>query len=546
MTNEKRSSLAPMVLLVLLGAALFFSNIAQRDFWAPDEPRFAQVAQEMMDSGDWIVPHLNDKELALLPPMTYWAVAAASVPFGKVNEAAARIPIALMALFTVLATYQLGRLMFGRRAGLMSALVLMTAMKFTWQASWLQADMLLVGFVTLVLAAFYFAYECRQPALYLSCYALAGLGMLSKGPVAVVLTGMVAVLFLLLKRDFAEFKKVKLPWGIILFLLVVVPWYLLACLRGGKDFTVEMLLKHNFGMFFQTWSHHRPVYYYFVHFPWAFLPWTAFLPVAVVHLLSEKNKRRHSDAVLFVFVWAVSIFLFFTASQAKQQKYILPMFPAVALMVGKLWADFQAGSTTKRVGKAITILTLLSSLILVAASIVAMVVVRKRFPDLFVPCAVLSLIMIACSAAAALFVLRARRTLSFASWVALAVLLWGCYAAATPRLNDFKSARKFCARLCEITGSEPLIGMFGISWRQTGAYLFYTGKRLALLEDENGRADDEQLRAFMEREGPRFCITTKKCLPVLERCFPGEVEVLLERKIGHRDVCLVTRRRKTK
>ncbi len=301
--------------------------LSGRELWDPDEPRFAVVAREMLERGDWIVPHFNGEPLALLPPLTYWTSALASLPVGDVTPWSARAGVAAFALLALAAT----ALFDGASAGAWAALVLLASAKFLHQAQYLQADMLLVGAQTSALVAFWRAYttERHRVAWLAAAYVAVALGMLAKGPLGALLPGAVFGIFLLWQRDLRALGRLGIVWGVPLVAVLIAPWYVAACSRGGEAFCRELVLRQNFEMFFDTWSHARPVWYYAVQLPWMFLPWTLVLPFAL------RGVRLTSGDTRLLCVWIAFSFVFFSASEAKQSKYLLAIAPPLAILVGR-------------------------------------------------------------------------------------------------------------------------------------------------------------------------------------------------------------------
>ncbi len=301
--------------------------LSGRGFWDPDEPRFAVVAREMLERGDWIVPRFNGEPLALLPPLTYWSSALASLPAGDVTPFSARAGVGAFALLALAAT----AVFDGGRAGAWAALALLASAKFLHQAQYLQADMLLVGAQTAALVGFWRAYTAeRHRAAWLAAgYVGVALGILAKGPLGALLPGAIFGLFLLWKRDLRALGRMGSAWGVPLVAALVVPWYAAACARGGEAFCRELLVKQNLTMFFDTWSHSQPVWYYALQLPWMFLPWTLALPFAL------RGLRPASDDTRLLVVWVLFTFVFFSASEAKQAKYLLAITPPLAILVGR-------------------------------------------------------------------------------------------------------------------------------------------------------------------------------------------------------------------
>ena len=166
---------------------------------------------------------------------------------------------------------------------------------------------------------------------------------LAKGPVGFILPLMVSLVYLLVQKDWKAMKRMRLLTGMALCFVVVLFWYLPAVLKGGQNFLNETLVHHTIDRFAKGSSHVRPIYYYLANFPVDFLPWFLFLPGAIVYGFSEK-KVGISRGFLFLLIWFVAIFLFFSVSRGKRAIYLLPLYPAASLLVGRFWDDYLSGS----------------------------------------------------------------------------------------------------------------------------------------------------------------------------------------------------------
>ncbi|MFN3467524.1 MAG: ArnT family glycosyltransferase, partial [Candidatus Brocadiales bacterium] len=531
---------------------LFFFNLGGRDLWAPDEGEYAQISQEMLESGDWVVPRMNDQPTAQKPPLFNWAVAIVSLPLGEVTEVTARLPSALGGLAGVLATYWLGLTLFNnRRTALFSAMALTTSPIYFHQARWVQVDMLLCAFITLSLSLFYYGYtnpivgaRCNVPLLLGSLCM--GLGVLTKGPMAVLLPFLTIAIFLALQGKIKEFLNLpKTDFALYLGVIfgVSLPWYLASYQRGGADFTRELILKHNFKMYLETWSHSQPIYYYLWNLPWEFAPWVVFLPSAVYQLFLNGKERPQRD---FLLAWAVGMFCFFSLAQAKQAKYLLPMMPALALMVGRFWEEILVPDAECGVQSAecfsykkwvlLPAGVLGGGTVLVGA--LGLWFIRKGHPEylsLFVP---LSSFLTLLGGSFFLSLLYGRRWTAFISLlVGLSLLLFYYHTFIQRELNPYKSARPFCQEAVRIVKGRPL-GIFGISYHQMGPYLFYTKRRLKTFSDRvalEGFLDQEVAPAKGERT---FCIIGDAELAALKGTHKVPVYNLLSAVVGHRRIHL--------
>ncbi len=347
---------------------LFILGVGRWDLWNPDEPRYAQVAKEMVERGDWILMHVNGKTYVDKPPLFFWLIALSSFLWQGFTSFSARFPSGLFGALTVLLTFFLGKKLYGSRTGFLSALILVTSFEFAYLSTRANIDATLTFFTTASLLCFiqWYQYNSSHPTLLpqgeregvrgnwvksgdtrnlliYGFYIGMALATLTKGPVGFILPLMVSLVYLLVRKDWKAMKRMRLLTGMALCFVVVLFWYLPAVLKGGQHFLNETLVHHTIDRFAKGSSHIRPIYYYLTNFPVDFLPWFLFLPGAIVYGFSER-KEGISRGFLFLLIWFAAIFLFFSLSRGKRAIYLLPLYPAASLMVGRFWDDYLSGS----------------------------------------------------------------------------------------------------------------------------------------------------------------------------------------------------------
>ena len=175
---------------------------------------------------------------------------------------------------------------------------------------------------------------------YSLAFVLMALGTLTKGPVGLILPLLTMILYAYFIKNMRSLFTKEFTFGLIIFILMVLVWLVPACARGGEAYTKELLLNQILGRFVEAFDHKEPFYFYFIRFPLEFMPWTVFLPAAVMFLI--KNKLGE-NAVKLISVWFISIFLFFTVSKSKNDLYILPLYPAAAIAVAYYWENRMRG-----------------------------------------------------------------------------------------------------------------------------------------------------------------------------------------------------------
>jgi 4-amino-4-deoxy-L-arabinose transferase-like glycosyltransferase len=300
----------------------------------PDEGRYAEIPREMLASGDWLTPRLNYVVYFEKPPLLYWTVAASFAVMGQ-SEGVARLSAAIPAILTVLIIFLAGNRWFGRRAGLLGAGVLATTPLFYVLGQALTIDMLLTLLMTATLLAFRQAQEAaRKTGWVLAVAALAALGVLAKGPVALVLPGLVALCQLLLGRDWETLRALLRPTTIAVFLIVVLPWFVLVAL-ANPEFLHFFFVREHFERFAADVGHPEGPFYYIPILLAGPLPWTA-----VAFGLGATKAGRAAFGEIdpeqrnFLLIWAGSIIVFFTAASSKLPPYVLPAMPPLALLLG--------------------------------------------------------------------------------------------------------------------------------------------------------------------------------------------------------------------
>lgn len=337
MTNRTRTD---VLLMAGFCAFLFCYGMGQFGLIGADEPRYAQVAREMLERHDWITPVLGGHAWIEKPPLYYWQAMLAYSAFG-VSDVAARLPAAIDATLLVVAVYLFFR-RFRRGVEIDAALITASCAGVIGFARAASMDMALAAAFGMGMLAWW-AWRESEERFYLALfYVCIALGMLAKGPVAPVLAAAVIVLFTVVTRELRlVIKTLWLP-GILLFCAIALPWYVAVQVRNPQFFR-EFILQHNLARFSSDLYHHRqPFWYYLPVTALALAPWTVFVIAAFVESLRIWWAKRKSASVaadlerqfsLFACCWLVVPVAFFSISQSKLPGYILPAIPAAAVLL---------------------------------------------------------------------------------------------------------------------------------------------------------------------------------------------------------------------
>jgi len=342
---QNQSELRFFAALILLALAFIFYGSAGMPFLGPDEPRYAEIAREMQASGDWITPRLAGIEWFEKPALTYWAAAAGFSIFG-VSEFAARFGVGLMALGGSLLILFFGRRVRSTVFGYLGAAVLISSCLWIGLGRGATFDMPLAFTMELALVGFYLwmrdpSRVAGNPSFWLFSFGL-GLAVLAKGLVGVILPLAIAGLYLLISRRLREaLRPAVLLLGAGIFLSTAAVWYGPVIARHGRVFIDEFFIAHHFQRYLSNrYRHPQPVWFFIAIILAGIFPWSFFLISRIRRAIIE---RRFDDLSLFLWLWVLVPLTFFSFSGSKLPGYILPVFPAVAMLIAQelevWWVD---------------------------------------------------------------------------------------------------------------------------------------------------------------------------------------------------------------
>jgi 4-amino-4-deoxy-L-arabinose transferase-like glycosyltransferase len=329
--NSKKVVWALLAAFVLVSLYM----LGARTLVPPDEGRYAEMAREMLLHGDWITTRLNGIKYFEKPPLQTWMNALTFAAFG-LGEWQARLWTGLCGMGAVLLSGYTGRRMFGARAGFYAALVLGSSMFWVAAAQIDSLDMSLSTMMAISLCALLLAQ--RDDATpgenrnwMLLCWIGMALAVLAKGLIGVVLPGAVLVIYSVVSRDPAIWKRLHLGKGLLLLFAVAAPWFVLVALKNPEQ--PHFFFVHEHWERFLLKTHHRegPWYYFLVLLIPGMMPWLGLLPQALLQA-TEREKTCFQPKLLLL-IWAVFILFFFSYSSSKLPGYMLPIFPALALLI---------------------------------------------------------------------------------------------------------------------------------------------------------------------------------------------------------------------
>lgn len=315
-----------LVAVGALSALLFFYHLGAYGLWEPDESRYAEIAREMLASGNFIVPHLNYVPYVEKPPLLYWLTALAMRCFG-INEFAARFAGALAALAGVILTFGFARRVYDARRAALAGAILATSALYAVMAQVLTTDMLLTALTTAAVFALYL--DWREGGYWRWwAYLAMALAVLTKGPVGAALPIAIGMIFLWREGTLrGAIRRYSVIPGALLIAVLAGPWFIVMIFREPGYFDFYFIGEH-FRRFFQPgYSHQEPIYYFVPILLGGLLPWTFVLPFIAWRDLEPNPARR------YCLIAAALIFVLFSLARAKLAPYILPAFPPLAVVI---------------------------------------------------------------------------------------------------------------------------------------------------------------------------------------------------------------------
>jgi 4-amino-4-deoxy-L-arabinose transferase-like glycosyltransferase len=497
--------------LAALAAAVglaFGLDLGRAHLWDPGEGRYAETVREMLLTHNWIVPTLDFAHYYDKPPGFFWVVAGCFRVFG-VSEWAARLPAALSAALTIAATVAFAWRRLGPRAAVGAGMILATAGEFVVLGRSVRMDMLLTVVVT---GTLYYAYLVwtdeggapgtathRAPTWPL--YVLPAIGLLVKGPIAIILPVLVLGTFTALTGEYRRLRRFRPGPGLVVALALAGSWYVIAAVRA-PEYLWSFLWRQNVDRFLEGASgmgHSEPFWFYFWVLPLTFLPWTLFLPGAFRRAM--KQARHGHDLDVFLLSWSAVVFVFFTISRAKLATYMLPLFPPLALLIAAYLRDVIAAPAPVR-ARALMLPTILWALGLAVLTVAIAIGVAVTYPSFAWRAA--SALTLLIFPLGVLALARSQRWQLAPGLIAVAALASQMlfYRAAVPIVNEFSSLRA-AAEVARALPDDARI----LAFKTRGhSFTFYDGRRLTRVRSP------ESVAAALEGDAPVGLLTKAKYL----------------------------------
>lgn len=329
------------LLFVCYGLVAVLRLTAPSDIDNRDQAKQGLYVLDIVQKGSFFLPTERGSRLATKPPLYNWAGAVMSLAWGKVSDLTIKLPAVLSGLGVVLITFLVTEILFSKEVGLFASLVLILNFHFTNLSCTARTDMMFSFFISLSLYFFLVAYRERsEKSIYNTLiFVSMGLGSITKGPVALLLPVLVILVFLFFMRDLKWLKLMHFGRGIAIWLVIILSWFVPALIEGGREFFDIVVYDEMVNRFLGIGARAgktRPFYYLVGHFFGKFLPWSLFVPSAIVSYWKSKNETE-KYGLLFPVVWFLTVLIFFSLSKGKRSDYLLPLYPAASVIVGQFW-----------------------------------------------------------------------------------------------------------------------------------------------------------------------------------------------------------------
>lgn len=470
------------VLLGLLALATlpYFVGLGTSSLWDANEAFYAQTPREMLAASDLITPSFNFQLRFNKPVLPYWTVAAFYKIFG-ISERSERLPIALGAIVLVGVAFGLGRLISSTEGGLLAALALATTPRFLFFARRIIIDVHVAMFAGLTLLCFALAEgrpHARRRYLVLM-YIAAGLGTLTKGPIAVLLPALAFFVYLAVERRIADLTRMMLPAGVLIWAAIVVPWYALVYREHGWQHIQSFVIGENLVRYSQPiGAEGRGVLFYLPVMIGDLLPWSVLLPLALWVALRGTNEKGSYpffvgdsvkkgydpfSSIRLLVIWIVTVVAFFSFSQTKEDLYILPIVPAEAALIGAfIAAGFEEANADRRRTLSAIMIVVGGGLLLAGAGVFWLFVqpghysLRGMGP--------MAALLGGCGAA--VIAASARRRVLAATAVLCAGLIaaaWLIVLVTLPDFERYKPVRPFASMIQARASTGAIVGHYGFA-----------------------------------------------------------------------------------
>jgi len=542
-TNLKR-----ILLLVFLSFAFFIAGNSIINLTNPDEVFYAQTAKEMMQQRTWMVPYLFDQPQFEKPILAYWLLKIGFLMFGISNFGARFFP-AVFGLVGVIAVYVLAlRVYNDSKKAFICSLILVSSAFYLCFARFVFTDTIFSVFILLSLASFFLGYvdTKRKASGIIFSFIFSGLAVLTKGPLGFIIPFSIILLFLGFRKELKFILNKYAMWGFVLFILVSFPWYIFMIKKFGPNFTHEFFYNDHIRRLFEA-EHlgYDRWYFYPASIIWGMFPWSIWVAAALVHLFKRTVAKKPEPFYQFLASWLLVVFIIFQIAHSKLVSYILPLFPALALIAGDFIYSMISANRTRlmRVLASISWFTIMTAVTAVAIG-------AAKYPQylgskvIIYGYLVLSAILLAVMLA---FIIK-RKFLAkiYLSTLQIPLLLFFALFSSN-KFDAYVSSKSACEYLLKTEKVENTILCSKLLVR---GVRYYTDKKVALI-NLGGKnlfsphpivnlCSDEEVKRFLKSQNITYCILNRSVSADIQRIAGNEFKAQLLKHIGNRYIIKIS------
>ena len=478
-SNKCKGAIVACVLLIAILTAC--STISMRGM-ENHECLVSITAREMLENNDWVMPTCNAVVRLEKTPLSYWLVAVTAKITGQVDEVSARLPSVIFAVLSAVAVLYFVNTWLGFRIAVISTLIWATSFSYVKYSHTARPEMSLTFFITLCFLTFYSAVNQtsrKKQIIYMLVFWISfGLAMLAKGPAPLPLVSIPLFVYIVISRQWKILPKLLPVAGLIIFLAIVLPWPLAIAQRVEWDLVVW---KHNFvDRFFGKYASGKYPFYFYLLLMFSFAsPWFAFVPAALTspfyRIWDEKRK-----VMLFLWLWFVADLVFMSMSGGKRKHYILPIMPAMAILIGIVLEDmvFTCKAFTRKFAKNFLIYHAVFVIISAVAGVIYAVVAR---PDILAGVGLLIAIALTVTVGTLIFFAKNKPASASAVIFAGYCILTVCYLNLSAPFDNNNYTKSFALDILhQIPPTENLIGYNYVSKR----VIHYFGRPIPVIKDK--------------------------------------------------------------
>ena len=514
-----------LAIILALAVAPYFLGLGSSSLWDSNEAFYAETPREMIESADCINPSFNYQPRFNKPPLSYWVVALFYKIFG-VSELAERIPIALGAIVLIATAFALARVLFSFEAAILSAIALAISPRFLMFSRRILIDVYLAMFMALALLFFVLAekYPDRRRLFLILMYAAVGFGILTKGPIAILLPAAAFIIYLAAIRDLKKIGRLMPAWGAAIVAVIVLPWYIAIYYEHGWLYIKSFLLLDNISRYTEgNWGPSRGPFFYLQVALGDMFPWSLFLPAALwLQIRRSIDDARERPAMLLV-IWIAIIMVFFSLSRSKEDLYILPIYPAAAALVGGLLSSFiKEKLSTRWQQVAVWTTALLAIVILLIGAAALYLFAQTPIYELAGGKTIGVIALVGGLIALATLILRKRLQAVAITALTVVTMNWVFTLRTLPDFERFKPVRPFCELIAGRAATDAMIGYYRFA---SPSMVFYL--RRPIFEYYY----PEELKTAFSSGKDVYCLMTLQDYEAIKDSLPAQTYILASRPV---------------